>query len=340
MKKKTNILMMLALTMTVAAGAAFMPNTVCAKEPSKTVSTYQKTKAIQFEDLNITELSSLRDYDLKVRLSWSHQWNLSDASEDTKEETYYGKFVLRKDSYVRIRMTREDYATLNSKDEISLYDNKELRNPLGTNTMGYGFGDDWYELKAGTYYMSMSSKLYYASASNHVTKMMIGAVPKSQGFIVNCDTNTSKTKTKITVKQNVDKNVQALYYKGKIVPNSVTTLSHMENNSLTVTDNGWYTIVIRKDSTVPFDKGVFFYKQICISDIDKKAPTVTGVKNGVTYKKTVTIKYEDTNSGIKSAILNGTKIKSGTKVSKNGTYKLVVTDKAGNVKTVNFKIKK
>lgn len=72
---------------------------------------------------------------------------------------------------------------------------------------------------------------------------------------------------------------------------------------------------------------------------DKTAPTVTGVKNNKTYKKSVTIKVKDKN-GVKSITLNGKKIKSGKKVSKKGSYKLVVTDKAGNVKTIKFKIKK
>lgn len=71
---------------------------------------------------------------------------------------------------------------------------------------------------------------------------------------------------------------------------------------------------------------------------DTKKPTVTGIKNGKTYKKAVTIKYKD-ESGIKSAKLNGKKIKSGAKVTKKGSYTFTVTDKAGNNKVVRFKIK-
>lgn len=72
---------------------------------------------------------------------------------------------------------------------------------------------------------------------------------------------------------------------------------------------------------------------------DKTAPKVAGVKNNKTYKKAVTIKVSDKN-GVKSIKLNGKKIKSGKKITKKGSYKLVVTDKAGNTKTVKFKIKK
>ncbi|MDD6208046.1 MAG: hypothetical protein PUB10_05960 [Clostridiales bacterium] len=72
--------------------------------------------------------------------------------------------------------------------------------------------------------------------------------------------------------------------------------------------------------------------------IDKTKPTVKGVASGKTYKTAKTIKYSD-KYGVKSATLNGKKITSGKKVSKKGSYKLVVTDKAGNKNVVNFKIK-
>lgn len=71
---------------------------------------------------------------------------------------------------------------------------------------------------------------------------------------------------------------------------------------------------------------------------DSKAPTVKGVKNGAAYKKAVTVKFSDA-SGIKSAKLNGKKIKSGKKIADAGEYELVVTDKAGNTEKVNFTVK-
>jgi len=73
--------------------------------------------------------------------------------------------------------------------------------------------------------------------------------------------------------------------------------------------------------------------------IDRTKPSVKGVKNGKTYKKAVTIKFSDKN-GIHSASLNGKPFKNGSKASRKGTYTLKVTDNAGNVKSVKFKIKK
>lgn len=73
--------------------------------------------------------------------------------------------------------------------------------------------------------------------------------------------------------------------------------------------------------------------------IDKTKPSISGVKNGKTYHSPRTIKFTDKDgSGIKNATLNGSTIKTGKKISKSGSYRLIVTDQAGNKKTVTFKI--
>ncbi len=75
--------------------------------------------------------------------------------------------------------------------------------------------------------------------------------------------------------------------------------------------------------------------------VDKTKPT-TNMK-AKTYKKKKAgykITFKDATSGVKSATLNGKKIKSGKIVKNTGSYTLVITDKAGNKKTVKFKIKK
>ena len=73
--------------------------------------------------------------------------------------------------------------------------------------------------------------------------------------------------------------------------------------------------------------------------IDRTKPSVKGIKNGKTYKKAVTINFSDKN-GIQSASLNGKVFRNGSRVSRKGTYTLKVTDNAGNVRTVKFKINK
>ena len=71
---------------------------------------------------------------------------------------------------------------------------------------------------------------------------------------------------------------------------------------------------------------------------DQTAPAVKGVKKK-TYRKAVKVKFSDSCSGVKKAVLNGKKITSGTKVKEKGKYTLKVWDKAGNKAVVKFKIK-
>jgi len=91
-----------------------------------------------------------------------------------------------------------------------------------------------------------------------------------------------------------------------------------------ITQNGSYTLIVSdpagNSTTVVFQ-------------IDTIAPNVVGIANGEIYNTSKTIAF---NEG--TATLNGAAFVSGTQVSLDGVYTLVVTDAAGNVTTVNFTI--
>lgn len=70
---------------------------------------------------------------------------------------------------------------------------------------------------------------------------------------------------------------------------------------------------------------------------DTKAPKVN-VKKNKKYKKGTKLIFSD-KYGIKSAKLNGKKVKNKSKLKKKGKNKLVVIDKAGNKTSVTFKVK-
>ncbi|WP_043931157.1 Ig-like domain-containing protein [Bacillus sp. EB01] len=69
--------------------------------------------------------------------------------------------------------------------------------------------------------------------------------------------------------------------------------------------------------------------------IDKTAPVIFGVKADSIYNQDVT---PTSNEG--TATLNGSVITSGTTVKADGSYTLVVTDKAGNKTTIEFSVDK
>ena len=80
-------------------------------------------------------------------------------------------------------------------------------------------------------------------------------------------------------------------------------------------------------------KGVSWKRQSPLTNIDKEAPVVEGVTNNQRTNQPVTITF---NEG--TATLNGEAFESGSTVSKDGEYDLVVTDLAGNMTTM-LKIK-
>ncbi|MFX3636020.1 MAG: S-layer homology domain-containing protein [Candidatus Pristimantibacillus sp.] len=95
-------------------------------------------------------------------------------------------------------------------------------------------------------------------------------------------------------------------------------------NNTQVTLDGVYTLVVTDDAG---------NKTTVIFEIDKSAPTVTGITNNGNYKETVTVSF---NEG--TANLNGAAFANGADIDQDGSYTLVVTDVAGNVTTVSFKI--
>lgn len=99
---------------------------------------------------------------------------------------------------------------------------------------------------------------------------------------------------------------------------------------------GKYTFRIAQ----PVDGEPNYNAVVITADIDCSIPSVKGVADESFYTSSRTIKYADKGSGIKSATLNGKAFKSGRKVSAEGKYKLVVKDKAGNVKECTFYIDK
>ncbi len=71
--------------------------------------------------------------------------------------------------------------------------------------------------------------------------------------------------------------------------------------------------------------------------IDKTLPTITGVSDSGIYAGTLTISYSD-NLAVTSATMDGSAFTSGNSIATVGSHILVVTDTAGNSRTVNFAI--
>src|SRR5690606_27122559 len=69
--------------------------------------------------------------------------------------------------------------------------------------------------------------------------------------------------------------------------------------------------------------------------IDKTVPEITGVEDGASYNSDVMVTFDEG-----TATLNGEDFVSGTAISDENEYTLIVTDAAGNTDTVSFTIDK
>lgn len=208
----------------------------------------------------------------------------------------------------------------------------------------------------GTYYLTVrTSHENYQTAYEGNINITAAAIPVSKVFAVQQKVSKNKNYVTVTIPNTLQEYVKSVQYcKGSVGIASVNDkkiwkyslagdfYGGRQDTKVLTSSGSTYTFKAVKNGTytILIDGNGRYSKTIKVTGIDNVKPKVTGVKNKKTYKKTVKIKFSDKGSGIKSAKLNGKKIKSGKKVSKAGKYKLVVIDKAGNKTTITFTMKK
>lgn len=313
--------------------------------------------AEEFETIQVTRLESASGLkEIPAGFSKDVTAVVGDKAGVTSE----CKFTLEEDSWVSLTGGYSKNAHDGGETHVDIYLDSAFSRKIGEFGWGYWQYDNEYTgfLKKGTYYVIVNTK--QANYDDFVgnVNLYLGAIPaskvleptvkyaanKSYATISLPDVLGSETlgvqyqKGAISASHNDDKNYWKYHIYGdtwSFDPKDVVVLSSKDDvYSFKVKANGAYTILITDQSDNRYSTIVK------VTGLDKKKPTVTGVKNKVTYKKAVTIRFQDTESGIKSATLNGKKIQSGHKVSKAGTYKLVVKDKTGNTTSLVFYVKK
>lgn len=96
----------------------------------------------------------------------------------------------------------------------------------------------------------------------------------------------------------------------------------------TIKDDGVYTYIVT--DTAGNETKVNFVK-------DTVKPTLVGIKNKGKYAGVFNLTAKD-NIGVKSIKLNGKTVKYGYKIKKSKSYKVIVTDNAGNKSKYNFSV--
>ncbi len=299
-------------------------------------------KATTFEDIKVYEVKDMTNFDQQIGLSWEIQWDLNKDAGVSKQ-TRYGKFTLTKDSIVRIKLFTIDEEAFAANDIFRVYSSSAMVSPIVENDIGYGSGDDFLELKAGTYYVECGSETYTDSTSDHKTKVMIGAVAEKDA--VKVEQISNKKRTAITVKVN-QYFVEQDLLSTKWCEDKVTYVSSWGtepldpvNNSFVAKKNGWYTVRLVANSSVGFNKTVEKFVYIKVTGIG------AGAKKGVTYK-VGNLKYKLVKDGVNGtgtvAVTGLAKNKSSITIPatvkiKNEVYKVVKIDKKAFYKKSKLK---
>lgn len=139
------------------------------------------------------------------------------------------------------------------------------------------------------------------------------------------------------------------------IPPTVTGVTNgttYKTNITPVFTEGTATLAVNAVAAVPFTSGTIISAEgsyvLVVRDsagnkttinftIDKTAPIVTGVSNGGEYLKVTPVFAEEIAVLVKNGSVSGT-YTTGTEISEEGDYQLVVTDAVGNLTIINFKI--
>lgn len=248
-------------------------------------------EATTFEDIKVYTVDDMTNFDQTIGLSWQKQWSL-DSDAGVTKQVYYGKFTLAQDSIVRIKLFTLDEQAFAADDFFRLYGNSAMVSPLVENNIQYDEGDDWLILKAGTYYAECGAEKYMKSTSDHVTKVMIGAVPLSKA--VKVEQIASADRTKMTVKLTpyyASEFSVKRWKEGKL--DSVSTYGSEDidaTNAFVVTKNGWYSVTLKAATTVAWNTETEYTFHVKVSGIG------AGAKKGVTYKVN-NLKYKVVKAG-------------------------------------------
>lgn len=273
--------------------------------------------------------------------------------DKAKQNIYYFQFTLKQDSIVHFAVNTDaaagsDYTKIVS--HYTIYSDKIMSQKIWKKDNSIdGLRNDsmTQSLAKGTYYCQLRVSPYGSffgdpeGSGEHEIRTVVQAVPLTSAAALKYSVKGNNVS--MSVKNNVSiwlpRMWQALSNRSSV---SLGADYRRESGEVVVrtkkdivkTGNHLFVCLAEEVSDYGFAHGD---KANISLPVDVQAPTVECVYNNKTHKS-AKISFSD-KSGIKSAKLNGKSVKSGTSVTKRGSYKLTVTDKHGNSKTVKFRVK-
>lgn len=295
---------------------------------------YNVGVGVVYEASNTEELHTVSTF-TKANILGVNKLDKGFLSLSTPKDYY--EFTVDKECMAEIQYSFDtSFAKNNDEGQLMIYDSNQILIGNASYSKGdLGSKTERIKLEPGKYFITMSGmngRTTLKVVPNYISTKLVPSTKKWTEKDVSVKVDTTIDFEAIDViKYDVteaDLDTEELW-------NPVgNDKKYVETNGSTfvATSNGTYSVRIK-------DKlGKFTLKKIKISNIDKKAPKITGVKADTYYNKPVTISLEDKESGILKATLNGKDYKSGSKISEKGKYTLKVYDNVGNKTTLKFEL--
>lgn len=282
------------------------------------------------------------------------KYTVASGKGKNSTESYF-RFTLDMDSWMCMTGFYSMYAHDGAGTHVDIFNDSAMKSKVGSFGWGYWQYDKEFTgfLKKGIYYVCVAtSKENYRGDFTGNVNIKVAAIRVSTLFDFKEELGKKQDHVKIFIPDALRswaKRVQ--YRKGAMGIDYVNdskywkkrTTSGPDDAYILNPDNGTYSFRVSKNGSytvmVEDAAGSRYSYIVHVSSIDQTKPSIIGVKNGKVYKKAVTIKFSDAQSGIRSATLNGRKISSGNKIKMPGVYRIEVVDQAGNQAMVKFRIR-
>jgi len=333
MKKKLILTACLAATMLVATGCGYESNMVLNLDL-----TSSQTHTIYFNESEIGEMMDFSGYteeDITDEMNISTinrklYYSQKKVDEKLSEQATKTNFIELNNKYAVIEAGRAAEETKASLAEMGVeFMTYKITMPKPVIKTNCTLEKDGKTVTIKLKDLKSNANLYaiYDEEAANATKITYSGVTKDKIYKVKkyITINTANAIKNVSITRNgkVYKDTETYSVDGKAYDNLYKRFAFVKDGKYVVKT----TLANDATDTLKFT-------------VDRTKPT-TNVK-AKTYKisKSKKITFKDATSGVKKATLNGKTVKSGKLITKAGKYTLIITDKAGNQKTVKFTIKK
>lgn len=266
-------------------------------------------------------------------------------TDESYVNSYSWKFSLEEDCVVKYTtmLDTSGNTDIDVKSNFAIYKDASMTDEVTSSSIRYT-NDSWIvkrQLAKGTYFCR-AQIMYDKSCRNFNNALSLNvsiqAVPLTDA--INLTYKISKRNIILNVTNNVEEWMPATYCQSVDSLDSYITSSHRiylnDTPQLLKKDDVKQYQYLELAASIPDSAGATC-KQCAtrIFKLDIVPPVISGAKTGTSP---VTIRAKDSGTGIHKITINGKTIKSGTKITKAGSYTVKATDKVGNTRTVKFKI--